>query len=61
MEVLRYVNFPFGGGDKAGSVRACAFAARMHAGVGSIAVTEDVVGRSVAEDENIPPPQPMSR
>lgn len=33
----------------------------MTSAVGSIAVTEDVLGNLVAEDANIPPPQPMSR
>ena len=33
----------------------------MTDGVGSIAVTEAVDGRRVAEDEKMPPPQPMSR
>jgi hypothetical protein len=33
----------------------------MTSGVGSMAVTEDVLGRRAAQEAKMPPPQPMSR
>lgn len=55
--VFRYVNFD----RNAGSRFACAFAMESTSELGSIAVTEAVVGNRAADSANIPPPQPISR
>lgn len=54
-----YVNFP--GAAIVGSRRLCASAILSTSGVGSMAVTDKVVGRRAADSAKIPPPQPMSR
>jgi len=59
MEVLRYVSLP--GEVSVGSRLLCASAMERTCGVGSIAVTEVVVGRRAADSAKMPPPQPMSR
>jgi hypothetical protein len=59
MEVLRYVSLP--GVERMGSRRACPFAMVRTWGVGSMAVTDFVVGRRAADSAKMPPPQPMSR
>jgi len=59
IEVLRYVSLP--GEVSVGSRRLCASAMERTCGVGSIAVTEVVVGRRAADSAKMPPPQPMSR
>lgn len=49
------------GSDREGSERWCALAMAITEGVGSIAVTDAVDARRAAEEEKMPPPQPMSR
>jgi hypothetical protein len=39
----------------------CASAMERTCGVGSMAVTDVVVGRRAADSAKMPPPQPMSR
>lgn len=54
-----YVSLP--GEVRIGSRRLCASAMERTWGVGSIAVTDVVVGRRAADSAKMPPPQPMSR
>lgn len=59
MEVFRYVSLP--GEVSVGSRRLCASAMERTWGVGSMAVTDVVLGRRAADSAKMPPPQPMSR
>lgn len=59
IDVFKYVSFP--GDVKVGSRLLCASAMDRTCGVGSMAVTDVVVGRRAADSAKMPPPQPMSR
>ena len=58
MAVFRYVSL---GGAMEGSVRCFCCATEMQAGVGSMAVTEEVDGWRAHAEAKMPPPHPMSR
>ena len=59
IEVFRYVSLP--GCESVGSRRLWASAMERTWGVGSMAVTEAVLGRRAADSAKMPPPHPMSR